>query len=231
MARDSVTVLLPALDEEATIGPVIDSIPIGYLAGQGYDVDIVVVDGHSSDRTKEIAVQKGARVLMQEGFGKGDALRAAFADCDGEYLFMMDADSTYPPRHILEMLPLLESDSCEVVMGSRFRGNMLPGSMSRFNHVGNRVLTTIANVLFSPPSPTTDLCTGMWGFQGRIVKELALVSRGFDIEAEIYAKCVKKGIRITEIPIEYRKRITPPKLSSLRDGLRIWGRLVSERLS
>jgi dolichol-phosphate mannosyltransferase len=85
MIRDVVCVLLPTLDESQTIGKVIDDIPTGLLKSKGYDVDIVVVDGNSTDGTREIAKAKGVRLITQDGAGKGNALRSAFREFDGVY--------------------------------------------------------------------------------------------------------------------------------------------------
>jgi len=148
MPNRKVSVILPALDEQETIGQVIDAIPVEYLLQSGYGVDITVVDGHSKDMTGAIAKARGARLLVQHGHGKGDAVRSAFEDFDGDYLFMMDADNTYPPEKIPDMLKLLEKDVYDVVLGSRLSGSIEPGAMSRLNYIGNVVLTETANLLY-----------------------------------------------------------------------------------
>ena len=114
----NISVLLPALNEEATIGSVIDAVPVDLLDGMGFHTEIMVVDGHSTDRTQEISVGKGARFVVQDGRGKGNGLRSAFRVNEGEYLFMMDSDNTYPPVYILRMLEMLDKEGYDVVMGS-----------------------------------------------------------------------------------------------------------------
>ncbi len=231
MPTKRVTVLLPALNEEGSIRKVIGDIPIDQLSSRGYSTDIVVVDGHSTDLTLEIAAEMGAECLRQPNRGKGDAVRHAFKHFDGDYLFMLDADDTYPPHHILEMLPILEEGKADVIMGSRLGGNMASGSMSRINMLGNRILTGTANLFFSRDSKITDLCTGMWGFQGEVIQNLAaeLDAAGFDIEAEMYIKTRKLGFTVNEIPINYDRRDGPSKLGSIRDGARIFSRILGER--
>ncbi|UCF07505.1 MAG: glycosyltransferase [Thermoplasmata archaeon] len=231
MPQNQVSVILPALDEELTIGKVIDGIPIKQINKRGYGVDIMVVDGHSKDNTQEIARMKGARLILQEGKGKGLGVKAAFEASEGKYIFMMDSDDTYPAIRILDMLSLLENEEYDVVLGSRLAGEIMPGAMSKLNYMGNRVLTRTANMLFPNGRRITDLCTGMWGFRDEVVRKLALEARHFDIEAEMYAKCVKMGYNIGEVPIEYRKRITPSKLSSMKHGVSIARRLLRERWS
>jgi glycosyltransferase involved in cell wall biosynthesis len=230
MLKNEISVILPALDEEMTIGKVIDGIPVKQLKEKGYNIDIMVVDGHSIDKTREIAQEKGARLILQEGRGKGLGMKAAFKASSGKYLFMLDSDDTYPGHHILDMLPLLESGHYDVVLGSRLNGNIKPGAMSQLNLLGNRVLTTTANILFPNGHKVTDLCTGMWGFRNNVVRKLNLEARHFDIEAEMYAKCVKMGCRIGEVPIDYKKRISPSKLSSMKHGVSIATRLFKEKI-
>lgn len=229
MPRHEISVILPALDEEPTIGKVIDRIPRKAIMDRGYDVDIMVVDGHSTDNTQQIALEKGARLILQQGRGKGLGVKAAFEASRGVFVFMMDSDDTYPAERIPDMLSLLESGEYDVVLGSRISGDIMPGAMSRLNFFGNKVLTGTANVLFPNGHKLTDLCTGMWGFRGDVVRNLDLEARHFDIEAEMYAKCVKMGCDIGEVPIEYRRRTTPSKLNSVKHGFSIARRLLMEK--
>ena len=96
--------------------------------------------------------------------------------------------------------------------------------------MGNKLLTGTANLLFPNGHKVTDLCTGMWGFQDFVVKRMVLESKHFDVEAEMYAKCVKMGCKIGEIPIEYRRRVSPSKLSSMKHGISIAKRLLREKI-
>ncbi|MFO7618568.1 MAG: glycosyltransferase family 2 protein [Thermoplasmata archaeon] len=228
MPINNISILLPALDEAETIGRVISKIPRKELASLGYQVDIVVVDGHSKDMTCQIAQSMGARLLRQKGMGKGNAVQTAFDNFDGRYLFMLDADDTYDPREILKMLPRLESGDCDVIMGSRLGGSISSGAMSRLNFMGNVALTNTANILFPNGHRLSDLCTGMWGFTEEVIHALDLEAHSFDIEAEMYAKCIKSGFNVGEVDIAYGRRINHNKLSSLKDGAKIWFRLLKE---
>jgi glycosyltransferase involved in cell wall biosynthesis len=229
MGKEMILVLLPALDEERTIEEVIDGIPTESLINMGYDVEILVVDGNSKDRTQEIAKTKGARVITQKGKGKGLGVRCGFDVFNGDYLFMIDADGTYPGEYILEMLPLLQSGDYDVVLGSRMNGSIEPGAMNRLNYLGNIFLTGCANKLFPNGHKVSDICTGMWGFKESVIKDLNLTSINFEVEAEMFAKCIKMGYRIGEVPIEYRKRKTEAKLKSFRHGSRIFYQLLTEK--
>ncbi len=231
MSISSIAILLPALDEAETIGRVIRKIPKKELAALGYKVDIMVVDGHSRDMTCEIASSMGARLLKQKGIGKGNALQTAFENFEGRYLFMLDADDTYNPKEILRMLPPLERGEADVIMGSRLKGSISKGAMSRLNYIGNIALTRTANVLFPNGHKVSDVCTGMWGFTDEVIHAMDLESPSFDVEAEMYAKCIKSGFMVGEVNITYSKRPNANKLSSLRDGVKIWFRLLKERVN
>ena len=230
MKKETVSILLPALDEAETIGQVISKIPRQQLAARGYEVRVVVVDGHSKDMTCEIASQMGAQLLEQRGRGKGNALKTAFENFDDQYLFMLDADDTYNPKEILRMLPFLESRKYDVLMGTRIKGTIHPEAMTHLNFIGNKAITRTANILFPNGHRVSDVCTGMWGFTEEVVNALDIEAPNFEVEAEMYAKCIKSGFKVGEIPISYGKRPTMNKLNALKDGTKIWWRLLLERV-
>jgi len=221
-----VCVVLPALNEEGTIGLVIDEVPREDLERKGYKVSVLVVDNGSTDRTGEIAREKGAQVIVEAARGKGRAVRAGFRAAKCDFVFMLDADYTYPATHITEMLEALEN-GYDVVMGSRLKGDMGEGAMSTMNLAGNRLLAMLANALYG--TRISDPCTGCWGFRYAVTKRLNLSADGFDIEANMLTEIARDGHKVTEIPIHYRRRATPPKLNSLRDGLQIGRMLVTTR--
>lgn len=219
---------MPALNEEATINKVIAEIPRQTLEENGYRVIVLVVDNGSTDRTREIALQSGAEVIVEPRRGKGRAVRTAFEKIRADFVFMLDSDYTYPATCIPQMLDILER-GCPVVIGSRLRGKVEPEAMSRVNLIGNHLLAWLASFLYC--RKISDLCTGFWGFRGEVIKKLQLSALGFDFEAELFAQLAKKGYHIAEVPIHYRPRSTRPKLNSLRDGLKIGWRLLAQRFS
>lgn len=229
MAR--ITVLLPTLNEERALPIVGDAIPMEALRDAGHKVRVVVVDGRSTDRTQELALERGYEVLVQTGpKGKGFGMRQAFQyflDVGDDYLVMLDADGTYDPVDIPRVVKKIEQDY-DVVIGTRLRGQIDDGAMSRLNYVGNHVLTWLAVVLYR--KNLSDLCTGYWGFTRQVVEEMRLNSVSFEIEAEMYTACAHNGFRFGEIPIHYANRIGEPKLGSIHDGARILRKLLVRRV-
>ena len=221
-----VCIIIPTLNEAETIGKVIDEIPRQVLEQAGYEVEVMVVDCNSTDGTKQIAEEKGARVIIEPRPGKGRAMRTALEATEAEFIFMLDGDYTYPPCYIVEMLELL-CDTYPVVIGSRLRGQIEKGGMSLTNLIGNRLLTLMANILYR--TKLSDLCTGYWGLRCEVIPNLNLTANGFDFEAELFSEVAKKGYQIGEVPILYRRRQSPPKLNSIRDGLKIGWALISRR--
>ena len=226
MKQKSIVIIIPALNEERTIGKVIDEIPYNELNKSGCLVDVIVVDGKSSDRTVEIARRKGAQIIIEPLKGKSRALITAFKAVSADYIFFLDADYTYPATYIPEMLELLEKGH-PIVIGSRLRGKREKSAMQILNLVGNYLLTWMASLLYW--SRTSDLCTGYWGLQGDIVKKLKLSGSGFQIEAELFTELAKNHYPLIDIPINYRKREGQAKIKCIRDGFKIGWLLISRR--
>lgn len=226
MLGKRVSIILPALDEEEAVGKVIDEIPKKDMEERGYRVEILVVDNGSTDRTREIAEAKGAKIIVEPTKGKGRAVRTAFESVSGDFIFMLDADYTYPATYIPQMLEALE-EGYNVVLGSRLKGQRAEGAMSKLNLIGNRLLAFIANTLYG--TRISDLCTGYWGLTREVVENMELDATGFQLEANMFTEIAKKGYRIAEVAILYRRRLTPTKLSSLEDGLRIGRTLITKR--
>ena len=226
--RPSVTILLPAKNEENGIEATFASLPVDRLTELGYPVEILVADGRSHDRTREVAEAFGARVVQQLGTGKGRAVRGALAVAKGDYVVMLDADATYPARAIPAFVAMLD-EGYDVVMGSRFLGHIEPEAMKPLNRFGNRALSALASSLYG--RRCTDVCTGMWAFRRETMRGLGLTSTHFEVEAEMFARAARAKQRIAELPITYSKREGLTKLGSVVDGLRIGGALLRYRFA
>lgn len=216
----SVTVLLPTYNEEGNISAMVYSI-----RSVSKEWKILVVDGGSTDRTIELAKEAGAETFIFPERGKGKAIAAAFQREDADQLVLLDADMSYPPYEIPKLLSRLEE--CDVVVGSRFSGKMEEGAMGGINKFGNRFLTLSGNLLYG--GRISDLCSGLWAFRKGAYKKMRITAPHFELEANFFSECMKKKMRLCEVPIEYRKRDGKAKISML-DGLKIGAFLVSNRL-
>lgn len=225
-AMETVAVIIPTLNEERSIGKVIDSVPVADLSQRGLKTVVYVIDGQSTDNTRKIAVERGAQLILEQREGKGAAIQTAFKSITADYAIMVDGDDTYPIEMATEMTSLLQK--YDVVIGSRLEGTIEPGAMTKLNVVGNVLLSRLAWMLFG--ARISDVCTGFWAYRSDSMRRLELAARGFELEADMFIECVRKGLRIAEIPITYRARQDQPKLSSLRDGIKIGLFLCKRRL-
>ena len=222
-----VVVLLPALNEEQTIGNTIRDIR-KFLP----DDDILVIDNASTDKTTVIANKMGATVLTSPKRGKGRAIRDAIdvlrisPKLQADYCIMMDSDFTYPAKHIPAILKELENGA-DVVMG--YRNSKDAKSMSLLNSAGNVLLSLLAGALYG--YRPKDLCTGMWGFRKEATEKFDLISNGFTLEANLFSSAMRTKCRVKQIPISYRARPDGSKAKlKIKDGFRIGGFLIKERV-
>ena len=226
------TILLPTYNEAGALPNVVKALPIEALKVAGWVPRIVVVDGRSDDGTLETATELGLEVIVQgPASGKGFGMREAFArflNHDDDVLVMLDADGTYSPQEMLRLLQHLEHGSYDVVIGSRLRGNIQPGAMSRFNWIGNHILTWFAVALYRVF--ISDVCSGYWAFRRGAIQKMSLNSTSFEIEAEMFTACATEGLRMSEVPISYAPRIGESKLGSVGDGVRILRKLLVRRM-
>ncbi|HIE31351.1 MAG TPA: S-layer glycoprotein N-glycosyltransferase AglJ, partial [Methanosarcinales archaeon] len=181
---------------------------------------VLVVDGHSTDDTRSLAKEAGAEVIVQTGRGKGQAVQQMFAAIEDKYLVMIDGDGTYLPEEIDTMLEPMLSGQADHVIGNRF-ANFSPGSFTKLNLIGNKIINRMFGFIYG--GSLKDILSGYRAFNKNAYKWIELNKTGFEIETEITVECVKKDLRITEVPITYlpRHRDAATKLSPIRDGVRI----------
>ena len=148
-----VSFLIPAYNEAATIGEVLERI-----AGLGLDANVIVVDDGSDDDTAAIAQAGGATVLRQPNQGKGAAIRTAIAYAEGDIAVIQDADMEYDPIEVPELIEPIVRGSADVVFGSRLRGGKPQRAYLFWHLVGNRFLSLLTNVLFN--TTLSDMETG-----------------------------------------------------------------------
>jgi glycosyltransferase involved in cell wall biosynthesis len=214
---ERISVVMPCLNEEAGIARCIAWAQEG-LARTGLAGEIIVADNGSTDRSAEIARAAGAHVVYQPLRGYGNAYHKGLAAATGTYLVMGDADQTYDFREIDRLIAPLR-EGYEYVLGSRFRGTILPGAMPwTHRYIGNPILTFILNVLFGLKS--SDAHSGLRAFTREAYLRMGLSSPGMEFASELVVKAAEAGLRVAEVPITYHPRAGSSKLRALHDGWR-----------
>ena len=210
-----VSIVLPTKNEEGAIGTVLRKCR-ETMEKSGLCYEIIVVD-NSSDKTPDIAEKLGAKIIRGiEGYGS--ACFEGFRNSSGKILVFMDADGSYNPSQIPELLTPILNGEADFVLGSRFRGNMEPGSMPLLHRIGNRILTSLLNRFFG--LNLSDAHTGMRAIKRDSFAKMQLKCKGMEFATEMIVKAKKIGLRISEVPIGYSKRIGKSKLRTFRDGWR-----------
>jgi glycosyltransferase involved in cell wall biosynthesis len=216
-----IAVVIPTLNECKAVGRVVGGVK---QVMDGYDCQVLVVDGHSTDGTGEIARNMGAAVIYQRGRGYGDALKTGFfyarKRLDAEVIVMMDADLTYAPKDIPRLVAPILEDEADLVVGNRFAG-MQKGAMPLVNRVGNRVLSLVAKLALR--LNVIDTQSGMRAFTSGLLERMNLVAVGMPLAMEILAEARSVDARIREVPIGYSPRVGETKLNPIKDGGRILG--------
>ncbi len=210
-----ISVVIPALNEERGIAKTIEDIPLGELEKKGYEAEIIVVDGDSGDMTREVAAEKGAKVIIERRRGYGRAYKTGFKACEGEIITTGDADGTYPFSSIPSLIEELEKEGLDFITTNRF-SSMEEGAMSPLHRLGNGILNFTTRFLHGVR--IEDSQSGMWIFRREILDGMDLISDGMSFSEEIKIEAFKK-FRGKEAPITYGKREgEEKKLRSWRDG-------------
>jgi len=212
----TVSVILPALNEEITIGECIKKIQM-VLHSHALIREIIVVDS-SLDRTAEIAKSLGATVIHPKKPGYGNAYLAGFEHARGRFIVLGDADNTYDFSEIPKLITPLKTGS-DFVIGSRFRGTIHPGAMSPLHrYIGNPVLTWMVNLIFH--THFSDTHSGFRAITREALDRLDLKAGGMEFASEMLVMASREQLKIEEVPIDYYPRLTPSKLHSFADGWR-----------
>ena len=219
----STEAFIAALDEEEGVGATISELLENVNLQR-----ILVVDGHSVDRTVEVAKDQGAEIIFQDRKGKGDALAKAIENMSEnvEYVVITDADFTYPAKYVPEMIKILEElPHVGMVCGNRFSKRTEGNAFQRRFTWGNKMLAFAHSLLNGVD--LEDPLTGLRVIRANILRNWMIKSNGFDIEVELNHQVDKQGFKTLEIPIEYRKRLGEKKLK-MKHGVTILKRIIYE---
>ena len=223
----SVTVILPTLNEEEGVGDTIDAIPKKFCK----KLEILIVDGNSSDKTREIALKKGARVHIEPRKGYGRAYRTGFAIASGDIIITMDADCTYPAEKIHELVKVLIDRDLEFITCDRLT-LAEDGAMSGLHGFGNWALSITGRMLFW--NGIKDSQSGMWVFKKSMFEnpKLRPTNDGMPLSEEIKIlarKHIGKSKAI-EISVPYRPRVGDAEIHTWGDGWKNFKFLFAKRI-
>lgn len=219
-----ISVVIPTLNEAANLPHVFATLP-------DWVHEVVLVDGHSTDDTVEVArrLRPELKILVQDGKGKGDALIAGFDASGGDIIVMIDADGSTDGSEIIRFVGAL-AGGADFAKGSRFANGGGTDDMTRLRRLGNKVLNVLVNRMYD--TRLTDLCYGYNAFWAKHLEALALDCRGFEVETLMTIRAAKAGLCIQEIPSYESTRIHgASNLRAVRDGWRILKVIIRERLA
>jgi len=232
--RYRVSVVIPARNEARNLPHVLEALPAGLH-------EVIVVDGHSTDGTIEVAqrARPDVKIVQQTRHGKGNALACGFAELTGDMVVMLDADGSADPAEIPASVAAL-ADGTDFAKGTRFVRGGQSHDITRFRRIGNAALNRLVNLLFG--TCYTDLCYGYNAFRVRILPVLELPpvqaeapggmlrGDGFEIETLITVRAARAAVRITEVASTERARLHgASNLRAIPDGIRVLRTILAER--
>jgi len=217
-----IAVLIPCYNESKTIEKVVKD-----FKKELPNADIYVYDNNSSDNTAQIAAGAGAIVRHEYMQGKGNVIRRMFREVDADCYIMIDGDDTYPAEHAKEMVSLILEGKAEMVVGDRLSSTYFTENKRLFHNFGNVLVRFLVNKTFN--SNVRDIMTGYRVFNKIFVKNMPVLSKGFEIETEMSLYALDKRFIIKEIPITYRDRKEGSfsKLNTISDGIKVIKKIVS----
>jgi glycosyltransferase involved in cell wall biosynthesis len=196
----TVTVVVPSKNEAGLIGEIVDAVrPYG---------DVLVVDGHSTDETREIAKAHGARVVLDGGRGKGQAIRQSLGETTSDIVVFIDADGSHDPKDIPALVAPIAAGAADLVIGSRGKGGSdeLHGTLEQFiRYIGSQLIMLAINYRWNVR--LTDSQNGFRAIRRDVAVALDMKSNLTTIEQEMLMLALKKGYRVDEIAShEYERR-------------------------
>lgn len=221
--RQRVAVIIPAKNEAATLPTVLEK-------AKQHCSELIVIDGGSSDATREIACQRGARVLTDDGHGKGAGMRLAAREATREVLVFLDADGSHDPDDVPRVAGPVLSGEYDLVIGSRRRGGSDELHSSFFEFIrlfGSEIITLAINYRFG--LRLTDYENGLRAIRREVLNGLGTTESSFTIEQEMSIKCIRCGFRVGEVPAhEYRRQAGKSHIVVWKVGWRFVWSLLKE---
>lgn len=212
-----IAVLIPCYNEEITIKKVIKD-----FKKELPEADIYVYNNNSKDKTEEIAKASGAIVVNEYKQGKGHVIRSMFRDIEADVYIMIDGDDTYPASEVHPLIKIIEEGKADMVIGDRLsNGTYGKENKRNFHDFGNSLVKNTINFIFK--SELNDIMTGYRVFNRDFVKNIPVLSPGFEIETEMTFHALDRNYKIVEVPITYKDRPegSESKLNTFTDGFKV----------
>lgn len=236
------SLVVPTLNEAASIGHVLQTFRTAteeanrtLFARDPIDWETIVVDGASTDGTREIAEAAGARVVVERRKGYGRAYLTGFAEAKGDVIATLDGDATYPVEDVPKFVRMLLDEPLDFITCNRL-AYLDRKAMTTEHRIGNWVLNRFLQIGYSaylrsaPGGTIEDSQSGMWVFRRSVLDKVALTQEGMPFSEELKIEVLAHELRMREVPIRYAERWGAPKLSTWRDGRRNLFFLVRKRL-
>lgn len=208
-----VSLIIPALNEELSLGKVLEELPPGLFA------QVLVADNGSTDGTAAVAAARGATVVREPRRGYGSACLAALERLDprAQIVVFMDADASDVPAEAGQLVEPIAAGRADLVIGSRLQGKAERGSLAFHQRLGNRLALWLLQALYG--FRYTDLGP-FRAVRTSSLRALGMRDRAYGWTVEMQARALRQGLRVTEVPVGYRRRIGRSKISgSLRASL------------
>lgn len=222
---NKVTIVIPTKNEAQTIEKAIKSI-------KKYADELLIIDGHSTDNTREIAEKNNVRIVLDPGKGKGSGIRTGIKHAKHNIIVFIDADLSHEPKDIPKLVKPIKECKAHLVIASRRRGGSDDLEMNSFfngfiRQAGNDVITLLINKRWN--TNLTEIENGFRAIRKDIALKLRLNANDFDIEQEMIQKCLKKGFIVKEIPShEYARAAGKSKLSTWKAARQLAWRLIKD---
>jgi glycosyltransferase involved in cell wall biosynthesis len=219
---DTITVIIPCLNEEQGIERVLRSMP-------DFVDEVIVVDNGSTDRTSQVAAKLGAQVIREDVRGYGRSYKRGFACATGDLIVTLDGDHSYPVDALSYLLEAFRHHEVDFLNASRFPVRDRQ-AMSLKHHFGNLALSLAMSILYF--RWVRDSQSGMWVFRRSILKDMHLESESMSFSEEIKIEALKNPrVRFGEISIMYSSRVGEKKLNPWRDGFHNLLFLIKKRFA
>ena len=216
-AKPSVTIVMPCLNEEESVGICVGK-AVGWLGRRQLPGEVLVIGNGSTDRSVEVAAAAGARVIHERRRGYGQAYLRGFAEARGDYIVMGDSDDTYDFSDLDALIAPLDRGA-DMVLGNRFAGGIAAGAMPwAHRYIGSPIINFVIRLFFG--TRIGDSQSGLRAFRRGVTERLGLRSSGMELASEMIVSAARAGLTIAEVPAPYAPRRGESKLNTLRDGWR-----------